>query len=331
MLALLHNPVADMRGPDFLVLYIVVVIVTIVVCRVLSRASGSAVFDAGPEVPPDPDPYEVGYLRGGHNEVTRLAILSLMQAGYLREGTAAPQRHSRTAETPIEQAPGRPDLRALAPLEREVFDAFAIPRTAGEIFQKSVIPARIKGLTGEIQQKLVDEGLLASAAERLRAFGVTVLGASVILGLGGYKLAVALAKGKHNVGFLIAIGIIGLIVLAVTCGRQRITKRGVEYLVRLRLAFDGLKSQPAAESPGNVRGPAGLDPSVLVMASIFEFGMLAGTPYAHYQEMFRRSSHANMTSSCGSYAGSSCGSSCGSSDGGSSCGGGGCGGCGGGD
>ncbi len=42
---------------------------------------------------------------------------------------------------------------------------------------------------------------------------VRLAGAAVIVGLGGYKLAVALAKGRHNVGFLIMMGLVALCIL----------------------------------------------------------------------------------------------------------------------
>lgn len=42
---------------------------------------------------------------------------------------------------------------------------------------------------------------------------VRLAGAAVIVGLGGYKLAIALAKGRHNVGFLILMGLVALCIL----------------------------------------------------------------------------------------------------------------------
>ena len=44
---------------------------------------------------------------------------------------------------------------------------------------------------------------------------IKLAGAVVIVGVGGYKLAVALAKGRRNVGFLIVMCIIALCILFV--------------------------------------------------------------------------------------------------------------------
>ena len=51
---------------------------------------------------------------------------------------------------------------------------------------------------------------------------IKAVGALVIAGLGGYKLVVALAKGRHNVLFLILMGIGSLcILLAMSPGPPR--------------------------------------------------------------------------------------------------------------
>lgn len=52
---------------------------------------------------------------------------------------------------------------------------------------------------------------------------VRVFGAVVIVGLGGYKLFVALSKGRYNVLFLILMGVVALVILMSMApgGRQR--------------------------------------------------------------------------------------------------------------
>jgi len=45
------------------------------------------------------------------------------------------------------------------------------------------------------------------------ALQIKLTGACVIVGLGGYKLLIALAKGRYNVGFLILMCIVALCVL----------------------------------------------------------------------------------------------------------------------
>ena len=42
-------------------------------------------------------------------------------------------------------------------------------------------------------------------------------GTAIIIGLGGYKIFVALSKGRSNVGFLVIMGILGIIILFSVC------------------------------------------------------------------------------------------------------------------
>ena len=48
---------------------------------------------------------------------------------------------------------------------------------------------------------------------RAAAWKIGGRSALVIVGLGGYKLLVALAKGRNNVGFLLLMGVVSLVML----------------------------------------------------------------------------------------------------------------------
>ncbi len=60
------------------------IVVLIVACFRSIRAVDRTGDLGPPEIPAKLDPYEVAYLRGGENEVTRVAIASLIQRGLLR-------------------------------------------------------------------------------------------------------------------------------------------------------------------------------------------------------------------------------------------------------
>ncbi len=81
---LLHNVIADMYGPYFLAFYAVVIGVVIVGCyRSVRSVDRTGDFEP-PPLPAKIDPYEIAYLRGGENEVTRVALASLIQRGLLK-------------------------------------------------------------------------------------------------------------------------------------------------------------------------------------------------------------------------------------------------------
>ena len=71
------------------------------------------------------------------------------------------------------------------------------------------------------------------------------VGSALMLGLGGYLLAVALAKGEPIAAVVLCpMALIGVIALAFACLHfPRISHRGRAYLERLELDYDRLTSQ----------------------------------------------------------------------------------------
>ncbi len=319
---LMDNPLADMYGPLFLLVYAGVIALTVVACRLLTRSFDWTAGMPLPPIPSNPDPHEIAYLRGGENEVTRSVVFALVQRGQLRMA-------QQGAEQVIEQGPNAGERQHLSPIERRTLDWFTSPRKASDLFKATGLSPHLKPFCSAYEHHLQKENLLTAHDARQTARLVVFAGASVIFGLGAYKFIVAVAEGRYNVSFLVILGIIGLTVLVKACRVPRVSRRGRTYLERLQLAFERLKYKPALtpEAVGNSMGvtaPAyAFDPSLLLLVGVFGVGALAGTPYDYYQQSFQR---AAMTGDGGVSSASSCGSSCGSSDssssgsdGGSSC------------
>ena len=329
----MNNPIANMYGPHFLLFYGVVIVLTLVGCWwTLRRRDLTGVLPV-PPVPSEPDPYEIAYLRGGEEEVTRVVMLSLTQRGYLQASTSR-----------IEHALNHPDLRHLSEIERAVFDWFSSLRATEGIFQSKEYPSRINAYCGRYQQRLQSEQLIMpEESERLimpeedesdtrtlmrspsqmlvEAWKkVRFAGVAVILGLGGYKLAVALARGRYNVFFLIIMAVVGLIVLFKTCRLPRITRRGRAYLERLEQVFGQLKDRPATSAA------SAADMTLPLVVGLFGSAVLAGTAFDYYRQEFKEP--RSSWSSGGGWVGG-CGGGCGGDGGGCGGGCGGCGGCGG--
>ncbi len=314
---LLHNPIADLRGPDFLALYATVIIATLVLVHLYLRSRDTTGSLHAPPVPPKIDPLETAFLRGNRAELIHVLILGLIDRNYLE-----------TAGTPAQilHAKGHPDPRHLSPVEREIFDLFATPQNAWSAARLADTGPLFDRLAKAYEQKLHAEFLLCPPAVAAAAVPAGLAAAALILGLGGYKLCIALSRGRTNVGFLIALGILSTIVLLVIVARagRHTSARGRAYLAKLELAFDKLRERAALEPAAHLAADA-----LLLLAAIYGTASLAKTPWKNYAHLFAPPQQSS-SSSCGS--GSSCGSS--SSSGGSSCGGGGggggCGGCGGG-
>ncbi|MBD2775316.1 TIGR04222 domain-containing membrane protein [Iningainema sp. BLCCT55] len=305
--------IANMYGPNFLVLYGAVILITLAI-------SGWLVQDPTknqplPLIPTTPDPYEIAYLQSQETGVVKVAVIDLIQRGYLEIN-----------EILIKQAKNHPNLDELTPLQREVFDWFSTSRTATEM-------VFLRSLTEHVQphcsyqQQLQSEQLLNTDEFKARKSLTGLIGTLIILGLGSFKLLVALAKGRHNVGFLILMGIISLYLLWCICQPPpRLSSRGKLYLKQLEQTFAQLKQKVKTDLS-----------SVLeynLVVALFGVSALAGTPYDYHQKILSpviktTSSSSSSSGGCGSSCGGGSGCSSGSSCGGGGCGGG-CGGCGGG-
>jgi uncharacterized protein (TIGR04222 family) len=331
---LFDNPLANMPGVPFLIFYSLFGIFALVIFSLWKSQADKTANLPLPAVPPNVDPYEIAYLRGGLNEVARAVVFALRQKDFLIIQTAD-AKHSR-----IHRNPHQTDTRNLNQIERAALEWFAAAsREPKEMFQSyggltQVLEPYCEAYRAHLEQQsfLTDRSLQKQISQ---ARNLVLL---LIFGLGGYKFVAALINGYWNVFGIIIVFVI-LSIVAFAAGKTpRLTSLGKIYLERLQTAFENLKYQPARQigQPTASGGPvfAGVDP-LLLGVGVFGGAILAGTAFDDYNQAFQRAQNQAAASAGG--GGSSCGSACGSScssgggdGGGSSCGGG-CGGCGGGD
>jgi uncharacterized protein (TIGR04222 family) len=306
--------IADMHGPDFLLFYGAVVTITLLVSswQVQDPTKGQPL----PLIPAEPDPYEIAYLRSGEMGVAKVAVMDLSQCGYLQ-----------ITEDSIKQAENHTDVSQLTTTQREAFDWFATPttpRTSGWSLARQLQPH-----CTVYQQQLQNEQLLTSDTVKTRTKLISWIGNSIIVGLGGFKFVVASLHGRHNVGYLVIMGIFSFYLLQSVCQIPRVSSLGTEYLKQMEATFAQLKQKIKADIPEEtfaqlkekvaVGIPSEFEYKLAV--ALYGFEVLAGTRYDRYHNIFVpviNTSNSQNSSSGG----------CGSSDG-SGCGGGGCGGCGG--
>ena len=307
--ALLHGSppladfITDMYGPKFLLFYAMVAAVVLVISWMTTRWMDCTSALGPPEVPLRPDPFEIAFLRGGENEVLRLAILRLMQDGLLIV----------TEKKRIGQAVDKSRRNALAPMEQQVFDCFSSPRSPEQIFNSTELNRIARSICAPFRPRLEEQMLLASEGAGGPNWLLTAVSCTLIGGLGAYKLMAALAKGKHNVFFLIIMGLMAVGTCIYICRPQRITRRGRAYLRRLLDRFEPMVSRSSGSSPAT-------DDQILLLVSVIGFQTLTGTPYSSLKTLFHQAASGD-----GGYVGGCGGGGCG----GGGCGGGGCGGCGG--
>jgi uncharacterized protein (TIGR04222 family) len=314
-----------MYGPDFLILYFVVILTTITVCVLLTRQAASTEEFSPVQLPIKPDPFEIAYLRGGTAEVARLMIYDLLQKCLLLRTSDDPVMVRATNE-PL------PD-GGISSIAQQVLEFFVAAKPPYALLSTPVIASIDRSCAGYATD-IERQGLVLGAAERTRISKIRWTGILTVGGLGLYKLIAALSTEHDNVGFLLVMLVIGSLTVNGLCKTPRLSQRGRKYLSQIQTAFGQLRKPQFAAASGAIdeAGP-------LLAVGIFGFAALHGTEHAVYARMFRRAANSSGCSSYSSCSMSGCGSSSscgsGSSSSSSSCSSGsgdrGCGGGGGGD
>lgn len=303
--------VANLYGPIFLVLYAIVSILAITLCAIWSRRC-DPLPGFGPALPKptaSSDPYEFAWLRDGNTGMLSTALYALRKASLIT-----------ITNDDIRRTPIAAEIHH--PAERAVYGALATPRKRAELISDSALLGQFDHISATYRAKFEQAGLVTNASERARAITATLTAVGIILGLGGFKLFAALSHGRHNVVFLILLGIVATIVAIVACRPKHLNARGRAYLKSLKEKFSSFAPTPS------LLGPADVMP---LYVGLLGTGILVGTGYDDVNKVFRYTSSGSSSCSGGSCGGGcSSGSSCSGGGGcGGGCGGGGCGGCGG--
>jgi uncharacterized protein (TIGR04222 family) len=318
---LLDNPIASLDGISFLVLFVVFIVITLAALAVAKSNIDKTDRLPIPAIPPEVDPFEIAFLRGGENELARSVVFSLVQKGVVEVVNSEKSGTIRRMEN-------NGDVRNLSAVEEVALGWVGTSREAKDVFGSGGLADRLQRHNAKYEIELANRQFLMPEEFKSKARKYGIAAALMIAGLGGYKVFAAILVGRWNVGFTIVLSLLA-VVGAISMGRlPRMTKLGKQYIERLQAAFEDLKlrSQAPYIAGGTHHGTmaqngfAGVDP-LLLSVGVFGTGILAGTMFSSYNDAFARQQAAS-SSGCGS----SCGSSCGSGDGGGGCGGG-CGGC----
>lgn len=293
----MDNPF-DLRGPQFLLFYTCLGVAVTALAYLTRRTRERADAPARPLS----DYLEIAFLRGGSTEAIRVAVIALIDRGVLAI--------SGSDSVQVAQAD------AARRLTRRTEQAIAARAGRTATPQQLIDDTDVKAAVAlECEPELLRRGLLPTAEQRAARTRLFLIAGGGLAGVAGLKIWLAISRGHHNIGFLIALAVIFLIAMAITT-HPRLTPAGKALVEDLRTLFSGLKDRASSMRPQQ----GGTDFALLAAV----FGVAAALPvYPAAEKLFPRATDSGSSSS-----GSSCGSSCGSS-GGSSCGGGGgCGGCG---
>src|SRR6266849_2801383 len=293
----------DLPGPQFLVFYLVY---GIAVLAVLAALKSRAAPDQATKMNLS-DPYLIACLRGGKNEVLRIATVSLIDRGLVT--VSGSQLSAVDAK-----AAGRVRL----PLEQQILAYFLTPKDAASAFKERRFGPVIEGY----EQERVRLGLLPNDAVKSTQYFRLGLVFVALWTVAFFKIVLALSRGRPNIGGLLVEAILfggG----AYKIGNPRLTAQGKALLGDLQMLFSSLRERASSLLPGSAPNELALTAAVFGLAAVPS----SAFPYSKKLYPKAASSGGSCGSSCGSSDGSSGSSSCGSSCGGGGCGGG-CGGCG---
>jgi hypothetical protein len=269
MNGVLYNPVAAVHSEYLLIFYSLAIAAVILACYQSIRSADRTRRMEPPAIPDRLDPYELAYLRGGEAEVTRIAIRSLVQRGLLQ---ITESRDWSSTDLAIRKEVDRgrePEPGELSPIEACIMKWTGFPATARRLYQpdgsryKNVstmfwetatgrhayqpggLPALIRDTCSQYQDNLAANLLLAPPEMKQLGSWLWWFGSALVVGLGGYLVAVALAKGEPIVAVIFcAMAFIGVIAVAYAClSFPRISHRGRTYLAQLELAYDRLRGK----------------------------------------------------------------------------------------
>jgi uncharacterized protein (TIGR04222 family) len=309
---LIHNPIADIHGPAFLIIYIGIAVGTILVAYAVVPLCDNTRLREPPPVPNAFDPYELSYLRGGKNAVIRTALYSLHQLGLV---DATPTAWFTQSKLVVKA--DLPDGRVLTGLEERVLRSL---RSLGSlvkvahVFKSEALGADVEAFCERFRNRLESDQLLFRRdASRLPAMLIVFAATAVLVLLSLWRIATA--EGRP-VGFLIGLTVVAVLILSnVTWPhlRTRITARGNAYLKQLQLAYQNLQ-QAAAPGTGTPSRP---DPAGVALVGLFGIGIVSGTADDAFARLFTGASVGGSGASTGCGGGG-----CGGGGGGGGCGGG---------
>ena len=294
---------------EFLFFFGVVVAIAVGICSGYLRAKDRTRSLMPKSAPDKVNLYEVAYMRGGENELTRVIIVSLVEQGYLEIQAGVQEGGGRIAlgeigdqaEKRISQTHTPPPSGALSPTEQAVYEWFTEARTVKDVFEGH-LPSELAGYCLPLEEKLQQEQFLGTDEDSGVRWTAGWVGGLIIGSVGGLRLFVGLERDEP-VGFLVLMLIAGIGLLASVCRAGRLSSLGKAYLQQLQ--------DPSAQLT------ASNGTQYALAAAVFGMAGLENTPLSALGDEFKQG-EKSASGGCGGCGGGGC------SDGG--CGG--CGGCG---
>lgn len=292
------NPL-DFYGPQFLLFYLCYGTLVVGSATVIRRRFEAYEITSRIENELAADPYLIAFLREGTAHLVGVTVLSLLDRGLLT-----------AHKSQLQTADGLNSVEtARRPIEKAVLQRCMVPTSVTALTQDPNIAVVCEQMAGQLRAW----GLLPDMYDTPRRLmllggGMLLLWMATLM-----KIAVAFARGHHNIGFLLILSVAATITLLVFLLKRR-TSAGDRALARMKTMFARLPSH------ANHLKLGGASTELVLLAAVFGFAVLPSSVMHPLRPLHLGGPEtSNTSSSDGGGGGSSCG--------GGGCGGG-CGGCG---
>ena len=307
---------AQINGPAFLALYLVCWLAFMVVCLIVRSQIDPAEPGRRVAAEVDPDPYKIAYLRGGMNEVNRLATFALFSIGALEE------KKNWRGSTTWTLLPDKVDAATATPYALEATSYYRVPRKPTDIFQ-SDMQDKFTSQRKEWDAWIEEKELRIEPDKQFKLGAIAFSLAGLYASIGLFKIVAAVLHDRYNIGFAIVLLIVGTIGILLTRSPRRFNARGRSFLSDTQIINGqyrsltqrdlALKPHPEDSSPGM----GGIGNMPIMAMGLFGVAALEGSPYENFRKTYLKSESSG--GGCGaSCAGASWSSGCGSSNGQSS-------------
>ncbi|MFY8201991.1 MAG: TIGR04222 domain-containing membrane protein, partial [Pirellula staleyi] len=212
-----------MQGTEFLIAYATLWVAFFVICLIVRYKTDQShsITPVTPEA--DPDPYKIAYLRGGSNEVLRLATLELYSQDLLQETKPKPGT-VQWQLTPDAELP-----ETLSPFAKQAAVFFSETQTPIQIF-RSNLAGRFVSEFDRWDEWIEQQGFRISPSQQF-VLNLFAIGSALIFFLAGMtKIMSASLRHIDNIGFAAAMMVIGSVCLLRTRSHRRFNARGRQYL-----------------------------------------------------------------------------------------------------
>ncbi len=313
-----NNPIANMYGPHFIVLYLALCTGAVWGLWFWVREGLAKKMYKGETMamPLEHQPLELIFLSGGRKQLLGLVLLNLVERKWIKisiePGTGRVLLQSKATAT----------TNSVLAIEQQIIDMLKEQRYMERFVPRLYGSEEFRAFAGSLQKKLEGEGLMCGNSEK-RIFnrwkGIILC---LLTGLGIYKLVAAIKHGHHNVFFLIiSMIVLSVVVFFINVEEYR-TERAVQLLKTYKKAFSPIRGNKLLRQAFAIRE---------LTLAIYGFGLLDGSAYHNFMRHIDSSflgGQNQQGNSGGDNSGVSSSGGCSSCGDGGGCGGG-CGGCGG--